>query len=758
MKFYGFILLFLFSFACLAQKVGVVLSGGGAAGSAHIGVLKALEENNIPIDYITGTSIGALVGGFYAAGYSIAEIEAILSSSEFRDAANGIVDEQYSFYLNESEDNPTLLSLSFDIDSIFSKNIPTNFVSSNSIDYGLMGYFSAANAAADENFDSLMIPFRCLASNISKRKQTVFKLGNLSTAIRASMTYPFYLAPITIDGDIMFDGGLYNNFPADVLCEEFNPDYIIASNVASLPEQPTEEDLISQIKSILTKESRFEINCAKGIIINSDVNDISTFDFYEIDEAIDRGYNSTLALIDSIKKDVHITKSQAEVKQQRDEFNIKKPALNFNVVAFKGLKANHAKYFRQSLKVDSSVFPLSKITPKYFKVATNEKIERIYPWATYNKESGNFELSLEVKKEKHFKASFGGVIATKPFSTGFFELEYQLLQATGLKASGNIYFGSFYGAAEVRLRWDVPFDIPFYLESQFTVNRYDYFNGRSTFIEEDDPPYIITSERYWESKLVLPILTKGKLAIGTSYIWQELEYYQNDNFERGDTADYTRFEGLSTLASYSRNSLNRKMYATKGSKLDLKFRFIDGRERTQPGSLALSKDVFSRSHDWLIINGVYEKYFFSKGDFRLGTYIEGTYSDQPFFQNYTATLLNAPSFTPLPLGKTIFQEQYRARSFGAVGLKSIYTFRELIDFRLEGYIFQPYEEFIEEENAQTSLGEEVTTRNFIGSITTVYHSRLGPVAVGLNYFDDADEKFSFLLHFGYVIFNKKGME
>lgn len=757
MKLYGFLLLFTLSLSCIAQKVGVVLSGGGAAGSAHIGVLKALEENEIPIDYITGTSIGALVGGFYAAGYSPAEIEAIISSPEFRDAANGIVDEKYSFYLNKSEDNASILSLTFNIDSI-STNIPTNFISSNSIDYGLVGFFAAANAAADENFDSLFIPFRCLAANISERKQTIFKNGNLSTAIRASMTYPFYLAPISIDGDIMFDGGLYNNFPADVLCEQFNPDYIIASNVASKPEVPSEENLISQIKSILTKESKFEINCAKGIIINSDVNDISTFDFYEIDKAMERGYNSTLAMIDSIKKEVSIERTAATVKYRRAAFNQKKPPLDFNVIAFKGLKANHTKYFRQSLTIDSSTFNYDKITPKYFKLATNEKIKSIYPWASYNRETEKFELSLEVKKEKDFKASFGGVIATKPFSTGFFELDYQLLRGTGLKMSGNIYFGTFYGAAEARVRWDVPFDIPFYIESQFTVNRYDYFNGRSTFIEEDDPPYIITSERYWESKVVLPILTKGKIGLGASYIWQELEYYQTDNFDRGDTADYTLFEGLSTFANYSRNSLNRKMYATKGSKFDLKFRFIEGRERTQPGSLSSFKGVFSKDHNWLIINAAYEKYFFSKGFFRLGTFAEGTYSDQPFFQNYTATLLNAPSFTPLPESKTIFQEQYRARSFGAVGLKSIYAFRELIDFRLEGYIFQPYEEFVRENNSQTSLGEEVTTRDFIGTFTTVYHTRLGPVALSLNYFDKADERFSFLMHFGYVIFNKRATE
>ncbi len=112
-----------------AQKVGVVLSGGGAAGSAHIGVLRALEQNEIPIDYIVGTSVGAIIGGFYAAGYSPTEIERIVSSPEFRNSANGIIDEEYLYFIKKSEDNAGLVNVNFSLDSILETNLPTNFVS-----------------------------------------------------------------------------------------------------------------------------------------------------------------------------------------------------------------------------------------------------------------------------------------------------------------------------------------------------------------------------------------------------------------------------------------------------------------------------------------------------------------------------------------------------------------------------------------------------------------------------------------------------
>src|SRR5690554_6566465 len=169
-----FLLLFaIYSHTLFSQKVGLVLSGGGASGMAHVGVLKALEEENIPIDYIVGTSIGALIGGFYAAGYTASEIEEIVVSDEFRSAANGIIDQQHEFYFKKSPSNAGMLNIDFRLDSLFESNIPTNFVNSTPIDLGLLQYFIPANAIAKENFDSLLIPFRCLSANITKGKEEV---------------------------------------------------------------------------------------------------------------------------------------------------------------------------------------------------------------------------------------------------------------------------------------------------------------------------------------------------------------------------------------------------------------------------------------------------------------------------------------------------------------------------------------------------------------------------------------------------------
>lgn len=753
-----------FSLICLllalqlqAQKVGLVLSGGGASGMAHIGVLKALERNEIKIDYIVGTSVGALIGGLYASGYSPEQIELIVTSKDFRNSANGKIKSEYSFFLKKSDPNASMISWNFRLDSLFEANLPTNFVSPTSIDFGLLKLFAQANAAADGDFNNLMIPFRSIASNISKRKQEVLAKGDLASAIRASMTYPFYLSPITLNGDLMFDGGLYNNFPVDVMCKEFQPDYIIASNVSTETPPPDPDNLISQVKSMLIKNPDYQINCAEGVIINSNVDDIATFDFYHNQDAIQRGFESCQNSMSKILAAVDPTEKRI-VDSNRFAFRKGYPELIFNDLSFTGINNNQTRYIKKRLQANSFEFKAEKLEKEIMMLASDEKVKSIYPVAIFKPVDTSFEVSLAVKKEKPFRASFGGIISTKPFSTGFFELDYNILKATGLKAHGNIYFGSFYSSVEAGVRWDVPFDFPFYIESQFTINQFDYFNSRSTFIEENDPPYVIDSENYWESSINLPVLTKGKLSFGASYIWQEFDYYQNDDFDRGDTSDITQFEGYSTFSKYEFNSLNRKMYANKGSKLSLRFRYMDGREDTKPGSTAEIKEPSSGRHDWFTVQLNYDKYFFSNGNFRLGTSFHGVYSDLPFFQNYTATILSAPSFNPLPENFTLFKEQYRAISFLGGGAKAIYSYRDMIDFRLEAYVFQPYQSLSRGANGSVSLGEEVSNREYIGTFTAVYHSRIGPLAANLNYFQSSTPELSFLMHFGYLIFNKRARD
>lgn len=749
----------LLSVSLWGQSVGVVLSGGGAGGVAHIGVLKALEENNIPIDFITGTSMGALVGGLYASGYSIREIEEIFVSNKFQNWAKGKLNEKYVYYLKKHEQDASWITVKFSPDSVFETNLPTNLVSPVAIDYGLMEMLSPAAAAANYNFDSLFVPFRAVAADIIDKEEVIFQDGHLSKAVRASMAYPFYLKPIKHEGKLLFDGGLYNNFPSDVMYDAFMPDFIIGSNVSSNFPEPDEDNLLSQLRTMLTNNTDYGIECENGVIIEPYVEDISTFDFDRNKKTINIGYRAALPYIDSIKQEVNRRVDPENLKNQRKAFNSKKPDLIFNNINISGIDSSQMNYIKKSLRYRSDTISVQRLRPEYVKLASDEKIKQIYPQAVYNPSTGYYDLNLRIKKEKDLFVSFGGNISNRPINEGFIGLQYNYFGRAAITLAGNTYFGKYYSSAQARARLDFAFRLPFYLESKYTINKWDYFKSSSSFFEDSKPSYLIVRDSYFEGNMGIPVAYKGKINIGGAFSSLSNEYYQTNDFLESDTADFTTFDNYSAFVHFERNSLNRKQYATEGSSLQFKSRYITGKELTIPGSTAPpEKQTFRNNLEWFQLKLKYDKYFNKDWRVKLGFLGEMVYSNQPFFNNYTASILSAPAFQPIPESKSLFQERFRAHSYVAGGLKNIYEIGNNFQIRLEGYVFQPLNEIQQTEDRSPHYGKEFSIRYFLGTFATVYHTPVGPVSLSLNYYDKAEQQFSFLFHFGYIIFNDKALD
>ena len=196
-----------------AQHVGLVLSGGGAVGLTHIGVIKALEENDIPIDYITGSSMGALIGAMYASGLTPWQMDSLFQTDLYQLMAVGGIEDAYTWYFKQDVPDASLINLKFDLDTTLQTSLPTNLRSPVLSDWWQMLGFAGVSAKSGYHMDSLFIPFRCVASDITDQRSVVFGEGDLALAVRASMSYPFYFKPIRVNGHLMMDGGIYNNFP-----------------------------------------------------------------------------------------------------------------------------------------------------------------------------------------------------------------------------------------------------------------------------------------------------------------------------------------------------------------------------------------------------------------------------------------------------------------------------------------------------------------------------------------------------------------
>ena len=762
-KLKGFSTLFLVLFSVFPsiliaqQKVGLVLSGGGATGVAHIGVLKALEERGIPIDYIAGTSAGSLVGSLYACGYSPEEIEAYVMSEQFQLMTTGQVEVSKKFLFRQDELNSGLIYFTFAKDSILRKSIPLNLITPAYLDYEMLRIMGATSAAVGGDFNKLFVPFRCVAADVLTRKSIVFSKGYLNQAVRASMTYPLYVNPIKIDGVVLFDGGLYNNFPIDVMYKDFHPDYLIGSNVSTNPKPIDERDFFGLASTMLTTPTNYDLPCSEGIIIEPKTN-VGTFEFGSVKEAISDGYNATLNYLDSLDLFINHKVSKEELNKRRAEFRAKIPPIKVSNITNNKEKNSDYRFASNALlrKKKSEILDYNTLTKRYFRLYATQQIEYIYPTLDLKKDSTH-QLNLVVTKAKDLRVDIGGHFSSRAVNTGYLGLTYRGVGKIAYALHGESYFGKFYGSARADLTIEVPTVFPVALTSYFTMNRWDYFRSFSTFFEDVKPSFLVQNEMYGGFKLKIPTGNNSKSSIDYRLFRLEDDYYQSSVFTNKDTTDFTTFRGNSVTWDFVKNSLNRKQFANQGHYFSVKARYITGKENTTPGSTAILKDTILKNHKWLSLQSEFQSFIVNTKLFHLGIHAKGVFNSQSLFANYTASILAMPVFNILPDMETFFLPEYRSPQFLGAGLNMVFSLHKNVDLRLDAYYYQPFVILQKNSNGTIEYARPTGGESLIASSTLIYHSPIGPVRATANYFPKQLNPLSFQVSFGYVLFNERAV-
>ncbi len=749
-----------------SQKVGLVLSGGGAKGIAHIGVLKALEENEIPIDYIVGTSMGGIIGGCYAAGMSPDAIERMVLSEDFLRWVNGYPESKVNYHYARSEDGPYFLKLNLSLDSTFSFQFNSSLANDVSLNFALAEKMAQAAAISNNNFDSLFVPLRVVAADVFTQSEVVLKKGSLSDALRATQTVPFFYNPIRVDGRYLFDGGVYNNFPVDVIQREFKPDVIVGSNVSSkiFNEYPYDQDdklIANSLLYMLLDKSDPSAIPESGVYIQPDLEGYSSLEFKFARALIDSGYAQTMRQMPELKAKIAARKSCEEVVGKRNTFNDQNKPWVFEKLTFKSFNSKQRKYIRRIFKIGSvRKKPLyyRNIREGYYKLASEPYFSNVYPSMPFNKASNKFVLQLTKRSQKNFQVDFGGVIASRDISNIALGLNYYYFSNVLTHAFAGFQTGSFYKSAILRTRFDLPILSRFYIQPEVMFNGWDYTEGID-ILKEDNTPTVL---KRFDRRVGLHI---GK-AVGNQFkVDVAIEAFNNDDyfgnkkvFVSSDTLDHLRLEGFKTGITFSMNDLNRKQYASYGKAYSISGNFFNVKEDYSPGNTADdSKVITAASHKWFRIKATAEHYF-TRGWYRPGVYAEAVLSNQKFFTNYFGTIINAPAFFPLQDSRTLLLENFRAFNYAAFGVRNVFTIKDKLDFRLEAYAFKPFEHIKEAANQDAVDQMEFTQLFFAGTGSVVFHSPVGPVALSVNYYDDPENKFGVLLHVGFLLFKNHILE
>lgn len=748
-----------------AQKVGLVLSGGGAKGLTHIGIIRALEENNIPIDYVTGTSMGAIIGSLYAMGYSPDDMEKLIRSEDFKRWYSGGIQEKYIYYFKRNPPTPEFINIRVSLKNPLHK-VKTQFLPSSVVDplqmnLAFVELFGQATTLCRGNFDKLFVPFRCVASDVYNKRPIIFKEGDLGDAVRASMSFPGMFKPIEIDSVLAYDGGIYNNFPVNVMTENFHPDIIIGSVVSSNPGKPQEGDIIGQLESMIMQKTDYSVPDSTGILMTFKYDDVSLMDFNRFDELHDIGYERTMELMDSIKNRIPRRMDYRLLEKERMAFKKKMPEFRFRNIIIHGANDQQKKYIRKEFhSEEDGTFSLEELRKGYFRLMSSDNmISEIIPHAVYNPYENDFNLDLKVRMKDDLSLRVGGNVGSNGANQVYVGATYHNLNNFSKEFSLDGQLGQIYNNLQLAGRIDLPTRLPTSYRLVASLSTFDYLKQEKLLSKGNTPIFNKQKEEFVKLFVSMPFLSRQKAEFGIGVGQLEDQYFQTNVIDfTSDIRDVSKYSIFGGSVALDGNTLNSRQFATSGRRERLAAHIYTGVERYYPGNEDPAyTENYKYIQSWLQIAYELEKYHTLTPHFSLGTYLKAYYSSRNFSHNYRATMMQAGEFAPTAHSRITYNEAFRANQFVGAGVCPIYMFNSVLQVRLGMYGFAPIFPIREESN-KASYGKVFSQFEYMGELDLVVKLPFGSICAYLNHYSSPSKNWNLGLTLGWQIFGSRFME
>ena len=758
----GIITLILLLSATLAsaQRVGLVLSGGGAKGLYHIGVIKALEENGIPIDYVSGTSMGAIIAGLYAIGYTPEQMAEIFESNQIKYWMSGKIEDKYIYYFKQRRPNAAMITLRIDFRNpqrIAKLQLPTSLIQSNTLDLAFVEFFSGPSAQCGGDFDKLFVPFRCIATDAAARKEVVYRGGDLGKAIRASMTIPLVFRPIKQDSTLLYDGGIYNNFPWQVLQEDFKPDILIGSKCVEGNSKPKEDNPMEQILALTMMHTDYDLPSDEDILIDHTFDDVTTLDFSKAAYVIDRGYQDAMAKMPQIFERVVRRADTTELDLRRAAYRMSLPKLVFDKYEISGMGKKQTQYMKRILQLDKKLeeqklFDFDQFRSEYFKMLSEGEIEGDFPDVAYNDTTKSFQLDLHLRTKPSLKLMFGGNISSTSMNQAYVGVEYRRLGRNMHTYNFDGYFSALYSSVFVGGRNDFFWKIPFAVDYGFYYNYYNFFKSDFGMLSKhNDLSFAKQGDLHLTAGLSMPTDRFQAFSMRFNIGRENFRYFQSTGHSDDDVMDQSRFPFLGVKLELARNNLNYLMYPTRGLRQSISAIYVSGLEYYTPGTFAPTADRVEENRYWFGARFTREQYFRIAKWFSLGYLVDGVITTHPSFSNEYATNISSPAFQPTTHSRLVYLKDFRSKSFIGGGIIPTFEFGPRFYLKNSVYAFLP-------EDANKSTADVRKRLRYIFNSSLVYQTHIGPISLTLSKYDATTSHNWFLtFNFGFMLFNGSGL-
>lgn len=750
-----------------ARKVGLVLSGGGAKGLYHIGVIQALEENGVPIDYIAGTSMGAIIAGLYAAGYSPEEMRAIVLSGDVKKWVSGRIDDSHRYYYRQLDVPPSMLSVRLDVSREAKKlrrvakesgkkadaasagkllQLPVDLISSAQVDMALNELFRQASEACGDDFDRLMVPFFCVASDMAARRPVEFHEGDIGQAIRASMSIPLVFKPLKLKKMLLYDGGLFDNFPWQRMIDNYSPDHLIGVKCTA-GNTPVDENsnLIDQAMMLMTAQTDYDLPAEGNIKIERAV-DAGMLDFDRGVEIMQSGYDDAMAMMDSILMTIPERRSPEEVRRRREEFRRTLPPLEVGECVIEGLKPAQEKYARAVIskrpRKDADTTSFGRFRSGLFDLLSEGDFSMDYPVLRRDSVSGVFVPHLKLKVKPLINIRVGGNISSTAYNQARVGVEFEHIGRVGVRAGMGLMLGPIYNAGLIGGTISVAPKNPVYFDLKYV------FSVRNTLFGNFGNLTAVDNTQRKKHKENFGSFTAGVALSHRSLLQATVNVGENYyRFEGDERPSYFTFAGAKL--ELKRSSLDDPIWPVRGNSLSVSGIAVAGDDKLRMevnsyGESGLKRVVSHRQ--WLGAKVSWRHYVEipSCRWFSFGYTVEGVYTNHPSFNDVEATMVSLPQFSPTSHSLMIYMPEFHASKYVAAGVMP--TFRIIENLMVRGGFYAMYRD-----------KQYVDSRwRYVADLSVIYRSIVGPVSLSLTKYGMRNSNNLYLtFNFGYLMFAPK---
>lgn len=719
------------------QSVGLVLSGGGAKGIAHVGVIQALEENDIPIDYVAGTSMGAIVGGLYSIGYTPAEMMRIFTSKGFSYWSTGQDDPELEYMLSRVKTTPKILTFPISRkDSLEKANGPAqSLISPIQMSFAYMTIFAPYTAQCKGDFNRLFVPYRAVASDVSARKSVVLDHGDLAKCIRASMSFPAVFPPTQVDSMQLYDGGIFDNYPFRVMRRDFAPSFMLGSNVSTSSVNPN-TTIVNQMENLIMMKQNYTMPPDEGMTIQFNINRFGLLNFGLAPQIYETGYRQAMDMMDSIKSRIHTRMPRASRDLRRDVFKSQTPYLRFDSVRVTGGTKNQNEYLTYlfSNPQSADTFGVEHARLAYYRALSSGRIRAFEPVAVYNDTTGMFRLDIKADIKDNLALDLGGYVTSSNNNFLYVGADYSTLSFHSLGTSLGAWLGQNYLAADLSARLFLKTSWPSFLSVQGAVSRQKFYENEYLFYEDKLPAFITESEYYGKLRWSFAAgrLWRLDIGLGAGHIFNSF-YDDNSSVSYFNGKDKVRYTLGMAFADIETNTLSDINYPLSGHRYIFSVKAVKGRYRLHRFTDGEAEGL-NRHPKWLQLGIKTSNYFPFGRHFVLGLESDILLSTRKLLGTYTSSLVSAPGYNPTPASNHSFNPAFRANSYLAGGLVPVYRYNDNISARLNLFGFLPMRKIKHDPlTDKPCYGRWLSNPVFFGELDVVYSFPMVSLAAYCNY-------------------------